>query len=318
MVAVTRRASILVALVTACLLILAGSGKAQNGTICQSFEPNTGPPQTTERPADFFRHRRNVTLGSPHTMNKGVAWRLVTDTSTNLALPRIIKMPDRAAMDKANRLLDAAHGCLLIRYARLAREWFGLDQPDNARATDKPVFQPDPALVELTYASPRLVSYAEIRVYAVDSFSYDVKPRGIVLDLERNRIYQASGCGGLRDDGYGWFRLGPMLEVCTFEARAEFDKIWSSKIEPIEKAAALAPDNCERRMGVQDSPSGISMYLKDDGLAMYDYSRLAGVPKICLDAKKSLIGPVVIPYRELEPFMKPGPWRDELLKSSAH
>jgi hypothetical protein len=257
-------------------------------------------------------------MGAPHTMNKGVAWRLVTDTPTNLALPRIIGMPDRAAMDKANRLLDAAHGCLLLRYARLAREWFGVDQPpDDAQATDKPVFQPDPALVELTYASPRLVSYAEMRVNAVDSVSYDVKPRGIVLDLERNRIYQASGCGGLRDDGYGWFRLGHMLEVCTFEAWAEFSRIWSRKIEPIEKAAALAPDNCERRMGTLDSPSEISMYFRDDGLAMYDYSRLAGLPKICLDAKKSLIGPVVIPYRELEPFMKLGPWRDELLKSAA-
>src|SRR5476651_2543690 len=103
MAAVIYRASILVVLASACLLILAGSGKAQNGTICQSFERNTGAPQTTERPADFFRHRRNVTLGIPHTMNQGIAWRLVTDTSTGFALPRIIKMPDRAAMDKANR-----------------------------------------------------------------------------------------------------------------------------------------------------------------------------------------------------------------------
>jgi hypothetical protein len=215
-------------------------------------------------------------------------------------------------MDKANRLLDAAHGCLLIHYAQLVRERFGVDRDDIASTADKPMFQPDPTLVELTYASPRLVSYAEIRVYAMGS---SVKPRGIVLDLERNRIYQASGCGDLGDDDSGWFRLGPLMEVCTFEAKAKFDKIWLNKIESVERAAELAPDNCERQMGTQDSPSEISMYLRDDGLAMYDYSRLVGLPKICLDAEKSLIGPVVIPYRELEPFMKPGPWRDELLKT---
>jgi hypothetical protein len=26
------------------------------------------------------------------------------------------------------------------------------------------------------------------------------------------------------------------------------------------------------------------------------------------------VNPIILPYRELEPFMKPGPWRDELLK----
>ncbi|MDP1840752.1 MAG: hypothetical protein Q8N31_23220 [Reyranella sp.] len=26
------------------------------------------------------------------------------------------------------------------------------------------------------------------------------------------------------------------------------------------------------------------------------------------------VNPIVIPYRELEPFMKPGSWRDELLR----
>jgi hypothetical protein len=296
--------------------MLPGSGKAQNNADCRSIELDTGSSRVTERPADFFRHRQNLTLGIPHVLKNGVAWRLVTDTPTGLALPRIVKMSDRAAMDKANRLLDAAHGCLLIRRAWLESHWFGVGQAGGAGMAASPVFQPDPALVEVTYASPRLVSYTEVRVYAVDFASYDIEPRGVVLDLERNRIYQASGCGGVMDDSFGWFRLGQMLEVCTSEAKAKFGKIWSSKIEPIEKAAALAPDNCERRMGTQDSSSGISMYLKDDGLAMYDYSRLAGVPKVCLDAKKSLVGPVVIPYRELEAFMKSGPWRDELLKSA--
>jgi hypothetical protein len=29
---------------------------------------------------------------------------------------------------------------------------------------------------------------------------------------------------------------------------------------------------------------------------------------------RSPVNPVIIPYRELEPFMIPGAWRDELLK----
>jgi hypothetical protein len=108
------QASSLVALSILGFLVLPGSGKAQNNADCRSFERDTGNSRLTERPADFFRHRQNLILGVPHVLKNGVAWRLVTDTPTGLALPRIVKMSDRAAIDKANRLLDAAHGCLLI------------------------------------------------------------------------------------------------------------------------------------------------------------------------------------------------------------
>jgi hypothetical protein len=30
--------------------------------------------------------------------------------------------------------------------------------------------------------------------------------------------------------------------------------------------------------------------------------------------ERSTVNPLIIPYREVEPFMIPGPWRDELLK----
>jgi hypothetical protein len=55
--------------------------------------------------------------------------------------------------------------------------------------------------------------------------------------------------------------------------------------------------------------------LTSAGLALHDF--LHNWPSMsrlkCLSGRDE-DDPVIIPYRELEPFMKPGPLRDELLK----
>lgn len=290
----------LIVLTVAALLSLPAVGAAQDIRDCQSFGTYSGSAAAIDQLAAAFRQRPKPIPGELHASEEGTVWRLVADAATGLALPRFTAMRDRAAMESANRLLDADHGCLLLN--------------DRGLASHAHILQPDRALVAVTYASPHLVSYVEMRVYPQDAVSYDIRPKGVVLDLAKGRRYEVSGCGGPKDDSFGWFRLGDLLRVCSFEARAGFMKIWMLRAEAVAAAAARAPDACERRMGLLEFPSDTSMYLTERGLAVYDHSHLSGVPKVCLDAGKSLIGPIVIPYGELTPFMAPGPWRNELLK----
>ena len=306
-------------------LALPGIGKAQLKVDCQSFERATENSPMTGWLAEVFRHRRNPIVGEQREFKPGIAWRLVTDASTNLALPRITQMPDREGMDKANLLLDAAHGCLLVQYAW----WTGYFHSEaqsgsgsSGSANSPPggfVWQPDPDLIELTYTGPRLVSFFEMRVYASAGAAYYITPKGMILDLERKRGYEAASCGSEEDDRQGFFRLADFLDVCTPEAKARFMEIRASRIEAIKNTIEFAQDpydgDCGNEMGPIDTLHDISLHLTGAGLAVYDSAFLPGWPKHCLD-NKSLINPVVIPYRDLEPFMKPGPWRDELLKST--
>jgi hypothetical protein len=286
------------AVAVACLVIAPGVGMAQGNDGCGAFGRANGNAPTM-RQLEAFRRRPAPTLGPEHRLKNGVAWRLINDAPTGLGLPRITWMPDRAAMNKANFLLEAAHGCLLLKDA-------------ESKRSGSTVLQPDPNLIALTYASSRLVSYVEMRAYTSGMGDYGIAPQGVVLDLVRNRRYEATGCG------YFAFHLADFFDACSRDVSYGFWKIWFARTEAIKEAAASAPDNCDRRMGDLEFPRNISAYLTEAGLAIYDSDHLRGLSKFCVDASRSLIPPVVIPYQELEPVLKPGPWRDELLKSTAH
>src|ERR1700761_7435881 len=164
------------AVATICFMAAPGMSMAQDDDGCgYSQRVNGSPP--TKRLLEIFRRRPAPTLGPEHRLKNGVAWRLIYDAPTGLGLPRITWMPDRAAMDKANVLLEAAHGCLLLLDA-------------EAKSHGGTVLQPDPNLIALTYASSRLVSYVEMRAYTSGMGDYDIAPKGVVLDLVRNRRYE--------------------------------------------------------------------------------------------------------------------------------
>jgi hypothetical protein len=114
------------------------------------------------------------------------------------------------------------------------------------------------------------------------------------------------------------FRFGDILEVCSKEASAKFVALWKSKVEAMVKTPAYkryAENSYCEEDNFKDGPPWLRYFdltLTESGLAVA--TQFIDTPyRHCLMGKNSLY-PTIIPYRELEPFMKPGPLRDELLK----
>jgi hypothetical protein len=124
-----------------------------------------------------------------------------------------------------------------------------------------------------------------------------------------------------RNGAYGWppshyrFRYGSLLDLCD---AAEYRRFVSPvrEIDDARPARHLPPDEPDRTKGCwrenPDQPlvredQEYVLYLTFAGLAVHvadDY---------CPDARRP-DNPIIVPYRRLESFMLPGPWRDELLK----
>ena len=60
-------------------------------------------------------------------------------------------------------------------------------------------------------------------------------------------------------------------------------------------------------------PAAFSLYLTNTGLAFHNVWSLSNGENQCVDDAHNPFNPVIIPYRELEPFMNLGPLKDELL-----
>jgi hypothetical protein len=58
----------------------------------------------------------------------------------------------------------------------------------------------------------------------------------------------------------------------------------------------------------------MALYLTPAGVAVFNNYWIPNSAKYCAFYDDITVNPIILTYRELEPFMKPGPWRDELLK----
>jgi hypothetical protein len=248
----------------------------------------------------------------------GVAWRLLIDIRTGAAVPRLTWTPERKSLLKANALFDALHGEALVGYdiEDLERRRQELYEWHNGRPPDttKPPYSL-PEFVAVTYATSRLVSYIEVRRRFVGS--EDVDFRGRVLDLERGRIREIESCvrsDVTQVDMSRDFTFGDWLEVCGDTAYDRFKALWLDKLRQAvttarARGANLSEDAAEIPENLKIYDERIALYLTPAGLAVVDKT-WQGLRTF----KGISLSPVILPYRDLEPFLKPGPWRDELLK----
>jgi hypothetical protein len=269
----------------------------------------------------YYRLHANVRLGREQRLGNGVAWRLLTDVRTGAAVPRITWMIDRKSLLKANTLFEAIHGAALAAYdiEDLKRrrmelyEWKDGQPPDVIRP---PYFVPEK--VALTYATSRLVSYVEVsREFRMSSMGVDV--HGRVLDLERGQIKEIEGCRSSDRDSRD-FRLGEWLEVCGDAAYESFMALWADKVrQAITKAGARGDELSELwDEGMEPltrNSRRMAHYLTPAGLAVFNEEWCPRIAKHCA-FKDISVNPIILPYWELEPFMKPGPWRDDVLKQN--
>ena len=268
----------------------------------------------------YYQLHANVRLGREHRLGNGVAWRLLTDIRTGAAAPRITWMADRKSLLKANALFDAVHGDALLEYERLDvqrryDELYDWQYGQPPFVIKPPYFYPEN--VAVIYATSRLVSYVEVR-REVRMISMGIDVYGRVLDLEQGRIREIEGCGG---SDYDWrnFRFGELLDVCEDAAYESFMTLWADKVrQAIVKAQASGDElseQCGESMGSLELDSRrMALYLTPAGVAVFNNYWIPNSAKYCAFYDDITVNPIILPYRELEPFMKPGPWRDELLK----
>jgi len=262
----------------------------------------------------YYLAHAHVWLGREQRLANGVAWRLVTDAGSGVAAPRITWMPNRKSMLTANRLFEAIHGESLLENELEIRE----AADEDMSREPKPYRPTHQAEVVITYASSRLVSYVELG--ETNAFGSNT-PRIMierVLDLERGEVFGLEKCADQALSIQGApFRLGDFLDVCDDKNYETFMAMWTTKEQHALDVAAQSPDPyvdvCKEYLGPLDrSDRPIILYLTPGGLAVHNTFYDANIAHRCA-LKRSAINPVIIPYRELEPFMKPGPWRDELL-----
>lgn len=288
------------------------------------------------RRLERYRAHVRVRLGPERRLSNGVAWRLFIDAATGLAMPRITWMPDRLAMRTANRIFDGLQGADSIIYASLAAEWQEIyeeaAQEDKKAGPGMSFMIPRDhftwqEMVALTYATSRFVSYFAVYEQATTGMSKRPRPHGWIIDLEKGKRLFMATCqqedGSPSPDWLGQgmkFRVEGFLEVCDTESVTAFVALYNKHLELATKSAAFRHDPyaeyCKEELvplALLD-PAGwyLAVYLTVKGLAVHlsEFSSHAG--RNCLRQASAVI-PVIIPYRELEPFMKSGPLRDELL-----
>ena len=174
-------------------------------------------------------------------------------------------------------------------------------------------------IIEVTYLSDRIVSVVETGRSHTDSNpngTGDPYAHGVTIDLPTRQTFAVGPCPGR---GRPFFRIGPYFDFCTIERYDAFLDLWIRKGIALSQARPPirryeADKDCDR-IDYEDVAPGMSftVYLTLAGLAVHAGSLVRFKGDECGDERNSF-NPVILPYRELEPFLQPGPWKDELLK----
>lgn len=298
----------------------------------QSQEVSVNEPVNRRRWADYYVEHVKVRLGPEQRLPNGVSWRLLIDQRTGIAMPRITWMPDRKSMAVANRMLEALQGQAVVAARAEAKRNSGFVEvimearPYLTRSNltprpftiDRSVIQTD---IALTYATANLVSLVELSNSLLPEANFFPRNmQGLILDLRRDRVLATGPCPGKKKYesmllGDGFFQVGDLLQFCDETSRDAFLYFIHEKAKPALAAAASSKEpfitRCRKPYLAIDQR--FVFFLTPGGLAVHATEYWANALSDCA-LQRSSVGTFIIPYRELEPFMKPGPLRDELLR----
>ena len=233
-------------------------------------------------------------------------------------------MPDAQSMRTANDMLDMVHGGAML-FADAMRHW--LDDVNGSTHHngqhpldhDRAVVQTD---VGLTYATPTLVSLVDLGFVPDPRIGRRII-RGLTFDLQTREMFHVEACPG-SDDAYGTgdnysFQFGKLLRVCDWDTYLKFVRLLKAQAARLAEKTAGSKNSlaawCSEKAGpFIDRYQEIVLYLTFKGLAVHNTDYRPRPRGSDCTLKRSPVNPVILPYRELEPFMIPGAWRDELLK----
>jgi len=195
-----------VRLAFAIAIVVAAAVTAQAQPKYDWDEPGMPDPSTW---MSYFQEHARLRLGPEQRLPNGVAWRLVTDTQSTIAMPRLTWMRDRRRLLVANRLLEQIHGGEMLLDAWYREElWRASTQfvdpgplRDSIKTTPS-LFQAD---VALTLAGGRLMSLFSGGWYLSSGSSPPEFLRGLTFDLDAATVTHVTPCdGAARYEASGW------------------------------------------------------------------------------------------------------------------
>ena len=281
-------------------------------------EMGFGSTAVDPRLAEYFRSHARIRLGAEKRLPNGVSWRFLIDEATGIRLPRLTWMSDRRSAQEANRLLEMLHG-RSVEYAQEKEEFlrdinagrkemglFPLEYQHAVHQTDSGI----------TYAGEHLISLVDLGYVESEGTGVERFMRGTVLDLRQATMASIEPCGAGADP-FG-FHLGDFLDVCSPARYDAFVSLLQAKAEQAAHETSDSSDpsviECSEKAGpFVERKQPVSLYLTFTGLAVHNTEFWPDASRKNCSLVRSPVNPVIVPYRELEPFIKPGPWRDELL-----
>ena len=288
----------------------------------RGYYPGGVPMPAKESWAAYYLAHAQVDNGPEKRLPSGVRWRLATDRLTGIAMPRIAWMPDNRRLNIANQMLEMAHGGAMLfsnQQEKALREYVRDDIPRKP-LPKRVIAQSD---VALTYASDRFVSLIDLgSIYTYEGTYIPRIIRGITLDLERQQFFTMEACpeGSLeRPNAIAnpTFRFADLLDICDRASLERFGALVQAADDRAKSSTATSKDPLVQhcRKAPLEYEQEFVVYLAETGLAVHllYFWVIAdiGTCTLTLTARN----PVIVPYRELEPLMKPGSLREELLRA---
>ncbi len=310
---------ILVKVVLALLYISTGTAPViaqPDETFLSLSSPNTGFGDRTPNQKDgaFYRSFAKPTRDQPQQVSEVGAWRFETDTRTKLAYPRVVRLSRNRPVNHVNDALAAIHG-RMIRWALENDRWVARNRPGVAWEPGSSIMQ---TIIKVTYFSAKYLSIVELGIEQGGGNRQSPFARGITVDVGRGTIFSVKACDS--DHKLPTFTFGSLLAVCTDTALALFRDLWIAQaVELAKDVPRLVPDDDDlevcrlRALAYIDRDTFFSLYLTDSGLAVHNAWSVSNGENQCVEAALNPFNPVIIPYRKLEPLMRPGLLRDELL-----
>lgn len=272
------------------------------------------------RAAYFWQHAR-IQLGPEQRLPNGVSWRLLTDAGTGLAMPRLTWMPNKRRLAAANRLLDMVQGGDMLiekdqwRIVELENDFrkrLGALPLDLRRTLE----QKD---VGLTYAGTRFMSIMESLIVYPSGSLAQVIARGLTFDLDNNTVAHVTECTGAKkpygegDPDSFLFRYGEWLQFCDQMTYRKFIALLEEtadrlqrRLQPPKESEVSARCSIQFDRPLIQEERRYFMYLTFEGLAVQLLANEC-------PTRRTADNPIIVPYPSLEPFMGPGPLRDELI-----
>jgi hypothetical protein len=162
--------------------------------------------------------------------------------------------------------------------------------------------------------------------------------RGLTFDLEQRKVFRIEPCPGHKaahgnsadDRSHDFkFRFGELLDVCDEDAYQKFRKLVLDHADRAARKADPKRDvNVEACLHhyIKYRPDvyfgehediryseDLVLYLTFAGLAVHFTDFFPEVDTARCALSHTVLNPVIVPYRELQAFMLPGAWRDEVL-----